>query len=121
GDPLSVLAVARRAALHEHRLAARDVELLDWHQRGRRDRVLAPPGRRLAHLAALGQPGEIGRDRQHFFRRGRRRLDAFAAAGGVLAAQEAVDDPILEADETAGPAVVLRELTGDADERQRLL
>ena len=44
-----------------------------------------------------------------------------AVAGRVLAAQEAVDDAILEADEARGAVVVLGEHAGDADQRQRAL
>ena len=44
-----------------------------------------------------------------------------AVAGGVLAAQEAIDDAILEADQPRGAVVVLREHAGDADKRQRAL
>ena len=57
---------------------------------------------------------------EHFLRSGLgQRLGA--AAGRVLAAQEAVDDAVLEADEAGGAVVVLGEHAGDADQRQRTL
>src|SRR5262249_28493566 len=116
------------------RLALLTIELGHRNERRGGDRILPAPWRILPDRRSFGEPSDICRYRQHFFRgRRRKRLTdsraALASVGGfgieasrrVLASPETVDDAIVQAVETARPPVVLRKHRGHRDERQRAL